>query len=333
IHDAEKDNEKEKDAEDDKPDDDDDDEDSDSDEDGMAITIGPLKKQTDVIQAPTTHPQKFQPKAAPTAGLKDEDFTTGGKVNGVPVAEFKMDDFEDKPWRKPGADLSDYFNYGFNEETWFKYCERQKKMRISESGAGLSGLGIGVGSNKPSYQTFSRLSRKDCEFDKYQTPPYYGGARVRTHARTHAKSTRKYAIILMEQGGTGLGKDASKVMTADRREYSNKIVGNQGGGGYDDNMDFGGNPYGNPYAPPPDPYGNPYGGGGGGFNDQGWSGGEWEHGGGPPGGMPPGPPPPILPPVSGPPMYFNNEDSMGAHSIGDHGGPGDLDRQRYIYSR
>ena len=24
----------------------------------------------------------------------------------------------DKPWRKPGADVSDYFNYGFNEDTW-----------------------------------------------------------------------------------------------------------------------------------------------------------------------------------------------------------------------
>lgn len=46
--------------------------------------------------------------------------------------------------RKPGADISDYFNYGFNEETWFKYCERQKRMRIQESGAGLTGLGISV---------------------------------------------------------------------------------------------------------------------------------------------------------------------------------------------
>lgn len=47
-------------------------------------------------------------------------------------------------YRKPGADISDYFNYGFNEETWFKYCERQKRMRIQESGAGLTGLGISV---------------------------------------------------------------------------------------------------------------------------------------------------------------------------------------------
>lgn len=29
-----------------------------------------------------------------------------------------------------GADLSDYFNYGFNEETWKAYCEKQKRLRM-----------------------------------------------------------------------------------------------------------------------------------------------------------------------------------------------------------
>ena len=28
-----------------------------------------------------------------------------------------------------GADISDYFNYGFSEETWKLYCEKQRKMR------------------------------------------------------------------------------------------------------------------------------------------------------------------------------------------------------------
>ncbi|KAL9088453.1 MAG: hypothetical protein Q9165_006177 [Trypethelium subeluteriae] len=34
-----------------------------------------------------------------------------------------------KPWRLPGADQSDYFNYGFDEFTWTMYCMRQKGMR------------------------------------------------------------------------------------------------------------------------------------------------------------------------------------------------------------
>ena len=29
----------------------------------------------------------------------------------------------------PGADISDYFNYGFNEITWSLYCEKQRRLR------------------------------------------------------------------------------------------------------------------------------------------------------------------------------------------------------------
>lgn len=36
---------------------------------------------------------------------------------------------DEKPWQKPGADIADYFNYGFSDETWNLYCERQKKLR------------------------------------------------------------------------------------------------------------------------------------------------------------------------------------------------------------
>lgn len=33
-----------------------------------------------------------------------------------------------------GADITDYFNYGFNEDTWRQYCDRQRRMR-SEAGS------------------------------------------------------------------------------------------------------------------------------------------------------------------------------------------------------
>ena len=38
---------------------------------------------------------------------------------------------DEKPWRQPGADISDYFNYGFDEETWKLYCDRQKGIKGS----------------------------------------------------------------------------------------------------------------------------------------------------------------------------------------------------------
>ncbi|XP_037082511.1 pre-mRNA 3'-end-processing factor FIP1-like [Pollicipes pollicipes] len=70
------------------------------------------------------------------------EFDGVGTINGVPAHEFNLDSLEDKPWRKPGADITDYFNYGFNEDTWRAYCERQKRMRLNESGAGIANLPV-----------------------------------------------------------------------------------------------------------------------------------------------------------------------------------------------
>lgn len=54
-------------------------------------------------------------------------------INGVSMYEFNLDTIEDKPWRKPGADITDYFNYGFNEDSWKAYCEKQRKLRIDNN--------------------------------------------------------------------------------------------------------------------------------------------------------------------------------------------------------
>jgi len=35
----------------------------------------------------------------------------------------------DKPWRRPGTDISDYFNYGFDEFTWALYAAKQESLR------------------------------------------------------------------------------------------------------------------------------------------------------------------------------------------------------------
>ncbi|MCJ1472435.1 cleavage polyadenylation factor subunit fip1 [Lambiella insularis] len=52
--------------------------------------------------------------------------------NGKPITEIDMDaDFpeDDKPWRKPGTDTTDFFNYGFDEFTWASYCLKQESLR------------------------------------------------------------------------------------------------------------------------------------------------------------------------------------------------------------
>ncbi|XP_055352676.1 uncharacterized protein LOC129598677 [Paramacrobiotus metropolitanus] len=76
---------------------------------------------------------------------KNIDFNDVPEINGVPVTEFNIDTLEDKPWKKPGVDISDYFNYGFNEDSWRLYCDKQRRMRseaqTAEAAVSISTVG------------------------------------------------------------------------------------------------------------------------------------------------------------------------------------------------
>ncbi|KAI9832219.1 MAG: hypothetical protein M1826_002223 [Phylliscum demangeonii] len=54
------------------------------------------------------------------------------KPVGKLITEVDVDEdlkAHDKAWRVPGSDISDYFNYGFDEFTWTLYCLKQDKTR------------------------------------------------------------------------------------------------------------------------------------------------------------------------------------------------------------
>jgi len=51
---------------------------------------------------------------------------------GKPITQVNIDEDlneNDKPWRLPGTDISDYFNYGFDEFTWALYASKQEALR------------------------------------------------------------------------------------------------------------------------------------------------------------------------------------------------------------
>jgi len=54
-------------------------------------------------------------------------------ATGKPLLSTDFDsDFlaeDEKPWRRPHTDLTDYFNYGFDEFTWASYCLKQQEVR------------------------------------------------------------------------------------------------------------------------------------------------------------------------------------------------------------
>ncbi|PPS00590.1 hypothetical protein GOBAR_AA20072 [Gossypium barbadense] len=44
------------------------------------------------------------------------------------ILDVNIDAFEEKAWRHASADMSDFFNYGFNEDSWKEYCNSLEKL-------------------------------------------------------------------------------------------------------------------------------------------------------------------------------------------------------------
>ncbi|TKA33713.1 hypothetical protein B0A50_00549 [Salinomyces thailandicus] len=105
-----------------------------------------IKQDRSNSAAPAQQPQA-QPKGSLTyAGKEGKDFpetrTSHLELhtipqwpasNGPPKLLTDLDIDADlvehsKPWRLPGTDQTDFFNYGFDEYTWTQYCLKQQSM-------------------------------------------------------------------------------------------------------------------------------------------------------------------------------------------------------------
>ncbi|KAL3085116.1 hypothetical protein niasHS_010185 [Heterodera schachtii] len=110
--------------------------DDESDEDDFVVTIGEIK--TNVFQK--------QQRAGTVGGATIDLDANPTLKDGSQIYDIDLATMEDKPWRKPGADITDYFNYGFNEDTWNQYCERQRKFR-AEFGTDQAAINKAILSN------------------------------------------------------------------------------------------------------------------------------------------------------------------------------------------
>jgi pre-mRNA 3'-end-processing factor FIP1 len=72
---------------------------------------------------PSTYPPVTAPPSHPAI-----DPTTTGMLEGRPVFEVDMAALAEKAWRRPGSDISDWFNYGFDEISWEAYCYRRREL-------------------------------------------------------------------------------------------------------------------------------------------------------------------------------------------------------------
>ncbi|XP_075546382.1 factor interacting with poly(A) polymerase 1 isoform X2 [Dermacentor variabilis] len=135
---------------------DEDEDDDDDDDDDVQVTIRDIKAPpystypgpTQTVNLNIKRGPPFTSNLGPGSGVPGVGKTKGldvdevALINGTSIYEFNIESLEDKPWRKPGADITDYFNYGFNEDTWKIYCDRQRKLR-SDNNVPIKVIGAG----------------------------------------------------------------------------------------------------------------------------------------------------------------------------------------------
>ncbi|XP_063899989.1 pre-mRNA 3'-end-processing factor FIP1-like [Zophobas morio] len=136
--------------------------DDDESEDDIEISLDndPISQET-VTAAPvsitlkTTDVNKLVHETVPrssTATVKLDLNTPGIVKSGnemVNIYDYDPEVDQDKPWRKPGADITDYFNYGFTEDTWKIYRERQRELRVLAAPKKILNVVGSMGSSKP----------------------------------------------------------------------------------------------------------------------------------------------------------------------------------------
>ncbi|VUZ51355.1 unnamed protein product [Hymenolepis diminuta] len=117
----------------------------DSEDDNFDVLIKPTKlgtyKTGNTYQARSLHVATQGGKVI-RQGINLND---PGNIQGVPTSEYSTSGLkdEDKPWKQPGADITDYFNYGFTEDTWNQYVEKQRILRQEYANSSLKPVLVG----------------------------------------------------------------------------------------------------------------------------------------------------------------------------------------------
>jgi pre-mRNA 3'-end-processing factor FIP1 len=82
-----------------------------------------VKPKADDGIDPSTLPPITAPPSHPAI-----DPTATGMLEGRPIYEVDIAALAEKAWRRPGSDISDWFNYGFDEISWEAYCYRRREL-------------------------------------------------------------------------------------------------------------------------------------------------------------------------------------------------------------
>ncbi|ORY79913.1 Fip1 motif-domain-containing protein [Protomyces lactucae-debilis] len=99
-------------------------------EDGAAAAAGAASTTQDVTDGShTAGTTAAIGRKEPMQKLPNVDIHAIAQLDGKSILEIDLEALEHKPWRQEGADITDYFNYGFDEFTWTAYVNKQKQIR------------------------------------------------------------------------------------------------------------------------------------------------------------------------------------------------------------
>ena len=87
------------------------------------VVEGEKEVAKDVGPDPNTLPPATAPPSHPSINP-----AVPGTLDGRSILEVDLNALAEKPWRRPGSDLSDWFNYGFDEISWESYCYRRREL-------------------------------------------------------------------------------------------------------------------------------------------------------------------------------------------------------------
>lgn len=88
---------------------------------------GPSDAQQQQVEDDGVDTSALPPVKAPSSHPSIDPSETG-VYDGRSILEFDLNALTDKPWRRPGSDISDWFNYGFDEISWEAYCYRRRDL-------------------------------------------------------------------------------------------------------------------------------------------------------------------------------------------------------------
>ncbi|KAJ7665411.1 hypothetical protein DFH06DRAFT_1187280 [Mycena polygramma] len=95
-----------------------------------ATTVVPQAEPPSLEAAPVddgVDPSTLDPVSAPPSH-PSIDPTVTGTMEGRSIIDVDLSSMAEKQWRRPGSDISDWFNYGFDELSWEAYCYRRRDL-------------------------------------------------------------------------------------------------------------------------------------------------------------------------------------------------------------